>query len=190
MNTKTYLFTLIVGSLCIAATGMTSPLQAQTDHPTKTPLSFYGLGNDQAIRFFVSTKHTHWGAFLCFEVEVSDQPQPVAKIRLCINDSMLIPQVEKAWGHHAEEQVTRSLTPADLQTLENFLTIHRARGALAPPALSGRPAMEFDLITYRMAKEGFMRSDIDKKEFYNPSEDAERDFIKNFIGYRESNGDD
>ena len=50
--------------------------------------------------------------------------------------------------------------------------------------------MEFDLITYRMAKEGFMRSDIDKKEFYNPSEDAERDFIKNFIGYRESNGDD
>jgi hypothetical protein len=187
MNTKTYLLALIVSSLFLAATGMTSPLQAQTETTTKTPLSFYGLGNDQAIRFLVNAKHTHYGAaFVSFEVEVSDQPQPEAKIRLCINASMIVPQVEKEWGHHVGEKVTRSLTPGDLQTLENFLTAARARGALSPPALSGHPAIRFSLITQRMAKEGFKRSDIDKNEFYNTSEEAERDFVKNFIGFNES----
>jgi hypothetical protein len=166
---------------------MTSRLQAQTDKNAKMPLSFYDLGNDQTIRFFVGAEHTRFSAApLCFEVEISSQPRPEARIRLYINASMLIPKVEKEWGHHVEEQVTRSLTPEDLQTLENFLTIHRARGTLPPTALSGHPAMEFDLITKRMAKDGFMRPDIDKKEFYNPSEKAEQDFIKNFIGFREA----
>jgi hypothetical protein len=187
MNTKSYFLAFIVCGVCIAGIVMASHLHAQTAGETaKTQLSFSGLGKDQEIRFFVSTKHAHFGAaFLRFEVEVSNQPQPEAKIRLCINASMIVPQVEKEWGHHVGEQITRPLSPEDLQTLENFLTSYRAKGAVPPPSSSGHPAMEFNLITNRMAKEGFIRPDIDKREFYNPSEEAERDFIKNFIGFSE-----
>jgi hypothetical protein len=185
-GSKTYLLAAIVSSVCLAATGPISLLQAQTAEATKAPLSFYGLGNDQAIGFDVGTRHAHFGAaFLSFTVGVFDQPQPEAKIRLRINASMIIPKIEKEWGHHVGETVTRSLTPADLQTLEKFLTVHRAKGAMPPPTLSGPPTIEFDLITYRTDKDGVKRPDIDKKELYPVSEEAERDFIKNFIGYSE-----
>jgi hypothetical protein len=183
MSTKTYLFALIASGLFVAATGMTSPLQAQADTTTKKPLSFYGLGNDQEIRFSVCTNHPP----ASFGVEVSTQPQPQAKIRLLMNSSMQIIAAEKIWGHPAGEQVTRSLTPADLQTLESFLTAARSRGSLPPPALSGRPAIAFARISYHTIQNGFKHADIDRKEFYTPSEEAERDFIKNFIGFSEPN---
>jgi hypothetical protein len=182
MTAKNFFLVLTVGSLLLTMPDITSPLHAQTDTASKAPLSFHSLGNDQSIRFSVWTDKPQ----ACFDVEVSTQPQPQAKIRLCISASMQIRKAEQVWGHPAGEQITRSLTSADLQTLENFLTASRARGELPPPALSGHPAMEFNLITNRMGKEGFIRPDIDKKEFYAPSEEAERDFIKNFIGFSES----
>jgi hypothetical protein len=170
--------------LILGLLGIASSLPAQAGETAQTPLSFYGLGNDQAIGFDVGTSHAHFGAaFLSFTVEVFDQPQPEAKIRLRINASMIIPKIEKEWGHHVGETVARSLTPADLQTLENFLTVHRAKGAVPPPTLSGSPTMEFDLITYRTDKDGIKRPNIDKKEVYPVSKEAERDFIKNFIGF-------
>ena len=186
MNIKTYLFALIASSICLA-TGMDSPLQAQTDKTSAAPLSFKNLGTDQAIKFFVSAKHTPFSvAPVVFEVEISGQP-PEAKIRLLINASMQISEAEKAWGHHVNEKITRSLKAEDLQTLENFLNDHRAKGALARPSSTTSPAMEFDLVNYRMAKEGFKHSEVGQKEFYNPSEDAERSFVKNFIGFNGAN---
>ena len=183
MNTKNYFFPLIVGSVCLAATSTISLLQAQTDHIAKTALSFYGLGNDQEISFSVCTNHPQ----ASFDVEVSTQPQPQVKIRLCLSSSVQIVTAEKIWGHPAGEQVTRSLTPADLQTLEKFLAAHRAKGEVQPSALSGQPTMAFTRVTYRTNQEGHLHADTDRKEFYPVSEAAQRDFIKNFIGFHESN---
>jgi len=159
--------------------GMISLLQAQSNHGARTPLSFYGLSSDQEIRFSVYTNHPP----AAFDVEVSTQPQPQAKIRLRISSSFQIITAEKIWGHPAGEPVTRSLTMADLQTLEKFLDVHREKGAVPPPALSGSPAMSFERVTYRKNEEGNLHADPDQIEFYPVSEAAQQDFIKNFIGF-------
>lgn len=38
-----------------------------------------------------------------------------------------------------------------------------------------------------MAKQGFKRAEVGQKEFYNPSEEAERSFIKSFISFNGAN---
>jgi len=180
MNAKIRLFFLTMYSLFVAVISATSQLQAQNTKPDKPPLSFYSLGKDQQIRFFVFTQHPP----AQFHLEVSTQPQPQVKIMLDLTSNPASADNEKLWGHPANEWISRPLAAKDVQTLENFLTTFRARGEFAPAASSGHPAMHFELITKRKAKEGFMRSDIDKQEFYNPSEEAMRDFIKNFIGLK------
>jgi hypothetical protein len=175
MNARTFVSVLILGGFCLL-TGSASVLLANEN--ATTTLSFDGLGNDQAIRFFVSAEHTSFSvAPVRFEVEVSGQSQ--VKIRMWINASMRIPEAEREWGHHVNEPVTRALQPGDVQTLQNFLAAHRARGSLPTRG------SEFDLVTYRPNKEGINHADIDKKEFYNPVSAAERkDFVKNFIGFK------
>jgi hypothetical protein len=171
-----------VGSLCFVATWAISPLGAQTNETSKAPLSFYGLGKDQEICFTVYTNHPP----ASFGVEVSAQPQPQARMRLEMNASYVIGAGEKIWGHPAGEQIIRSLTPADMRTLQNFLTSFQTKGALPPPALSRQPAMAFWRNTYRINQEGHRYADTDRKDFYPVSEVAQRDFIKNFIGLNES----
>ncbi len=112
------------------------------------------------------------------------QPQPQAKIRLYMSSSIQIEEAEKIWGHPAGEQVTRSLTPVDLQTLESFLTAHRAKGVVPPPAVSGNEAMTFEQSTYRPNREGHLHADIDRNEYYPVLDAVQRDFIKNFIGFK------
>jgi hypothetical protein len=179
MSTKASFLVGIVSSVCLVAISTLSLLHAQTDQASRTPLSFYGLGSGQEIRFTVYTNYPP----ASFGVEVSAQP-PQAKIRLLMNSSIQIVAAEKIWGHPAGETVTRSLTPADLQTLETFLAAHRAKGAVQAPALSGQPAMAFTRITYRTNEQGHLHADPDRKEFYPVSEQAQRDFIKNFIGFK------
>jgi hypothetical protein len=132
----------------------------------------------------VYTDHPH----AQFYVEVSAHPHPQAKIRLDMNSSMLIGAGEKLWRHPAGEQVIRSLTQEDMRTLEKFLITFRSKGAVPPPALSGQPVMAFWRNTYRINQEGNLYADTDRKDFYPASEAAMRDFIKNFIGLNDSNG--
>ena len=179
MNAKSYFFAIIGISMWLPATGTISLLQAQTADTAKAPISFLSLGNGQEISFSVYTNHPP----ATFGVEVSTHPKPQAKIRLIMNSSLQNIAAERIWGHPAGEQVTRPLTSADLQTLENFLAAHRAKGAVAPPALSGRPAISFERVTYRKNEEGNLHADPDRKEFYPVSEQAQQDFIKNFIGF-------
>ncbi len=55
MHMKNYVLGFIVPIICLAVTGIVSFLQAQTDHTTKVPISFFGLERDQEISFSVYT---------------------------------------------------------------------------------------------------------------------------------------
>jgi len=156
------------------------PLQVQANTAPKPPLSFYNLGNHQEIRFSVySNQHPHAEFYL----EVSSQPQPEIKIQHSLTSYEEDADAAKKWGHPAGEWVTRSLTPKDMEVLEKFLTTFRARGAHPLSRTGEHPAMNFCLVTKRMDKNGFTSSGNGQTESYNPSEEAMRDFIKNFIGY-------
>jgi len=156
----------------------TAMASLQANIASKTPLSFFDLRNGQSIRFCVCTDKPP----ASFLVEVSSKPQPQVKIQLLVTATFYLRKVEKMWGHHAGEEVTRPLTPEDLQKLEKFLMAYRSKGRAEAPASSGKPMMVFEFVVTRTNKEGFKRPDVDGSEFYNCSKELERDFVKNFIG--------
>ena len=180
MNNKTCLLTWLAGTLCFALVSMAPLRRVQAESPTQMHLSFRDLKTDQEIRFTLYSKNP-WSAF---NVTVIAQPKPKVTIELRHSSNVRLRGAEKLWGHPAGELVTRTLTPADLQVLEDFLATYRAKGAVPSPGNPKNPTMAFERYTYSTLPNGHLHADPDLREFFPLSEETQQKFIHDFIGFK------
>jgi hypothetical protein len=156
----------------------------------ETPLSFESLHENEAIQFSVNgapkrggSQHFQYIGRMIFDITVHSYPRRSATIVLPINATMIVPVVEKVWGHKIGQKVEKPLTSDDIAYLDSFFSRYQAKGEITPDLHDPRGWMGFDFLKFFGPKSGDWGRI--KTQCYPLDPELDAEFFRRFIGIQD-----